>query len=104
MPDLGTVELKGLPAAVPAWQVLGEGGVGSRFEALRGSAIMPLIGREEELELLLRSWQQAAVGDGRVALLTGEPGIGKSRLLVELEARLATETHVSLRYFCSPLY
>jgi class 3 adenylate cyclase len=102
--DLGTVELKGLPVAVPAWQVLGEGMLESRFEALHGNAVMPLIGREEEIELLLRRWQQAVAGEGRVVLLTGEPGIGKSRLLAELEKRLATETHASLRYFCSPLH
>jgi class 3 adenylate cyclase/predicted ATPase len=102
--DLGTVELKGLPAAVSAWQVLGEGMLESRFEALHGNTMTPLIGREEELELLLRRWQQAAAGEGRIVLLTGEPGIGKSRLLVELEARLATKAHVSLRYFCSPLH
>jgi len=101
--DLGTVELKGLPAVV-AWRVLGEGILKSRFEALHGSAIRPLIGREEELELLLRRWKQAAAGQGRIVLLTGEPGIGKSRLVAELEARLATETHASLRYFCSPLH
>ncbi len=102
--DLGSVELKGLPAGVRAWQILGEGVVESRFEALRGSTMMPLIGREEELEFLLRRWQRAASGEGRVVLLTGEPGIGKSRLLVEFEAQLATETHATLRYFCSPLH
>jgi class 3 adenylate cyclase/predicted ATPase len=102
--DLGTVELKGLPVAVPAWQVLGEGMLEGRFEALHGSAMTPLIGREEELEMLLRRWKQAASGDGRIVLLMGEPGIGKSRLLVELEASMATETHASLRYFCSPLH
>jgi class 3 adenylate cyclase/tetratricopeptide (TPR) repeat protein len=102
--DLGTVELKGLPVAVPAWRVLGEGLLESRFEALRGNPMMPLIGREAELERLLRRWRQAAAGEGQVILLAGEPGIGKSRLLAELEARLATETHLSLRYFCSPLH
>ncbi len=81
--DLGTVELRGLPVAVPAWQVLGDGVLESRFEALRGSSLMPLIGREEELELLSRRWKEAVAGEGRVVLLTGEPGIGKSRLLVE---------------------
>ena len=101
--DLGPGGLKGLPEAVPAWQVLGEGVLESRYEALRGTP-MPLIGREEELEFLLRRWRQAASGEGRVVLLTGEPGIGKSRLLVELEARLATDSHTSLRYFCSPLH
>ena len=102
--DLGKSPLKGLPASVSAWQVLGEGGVESRFEALRGNAIIPLVGREEELGLLLRRWQQAAGGEGRVALLTGEPGIGKSRLLVELEALLANEAHATLRYFRPPLH
>jgi AAA ATPase domain/Adenylate and Guanylate cyclase catalytic domain len=102
--DLGTVELKGVPVAVPAWRILNEGMLESRFEALRGSTLAPLIGRDEDLELLLRRWTQAATGEGRVVLLAGEPGIGKSRLLVELEERLATETHASLRYFCSPLH
>jgi class 3 adenylate cyclase len=102
--DLGKSALKGLSGTVSAWHVLGEGGVESRFEALRGNAIIPLVGREEELGLLSRRWQQAAGGEGRVVLLTGEPGIGKSRLLVELEAQLANETHASLRYFCSPLH
>jgi class 3 adenylate cyclase/predicted ATPase len=102
--DLGTVELKGLPEPVPAWRVLGEGRLESRFEALRGNAMMPLIGREEELERLLRRWRQAEAGEGRVVSLTGEPGIGKSRLLAELEARLAAEKHATLRYFCSPLH
>ena len=88
----------------PAWQVLGEGMLEGRFEALHRSTMMALIDRDEELELLLRRWKQAAAGEGRVVLLTGEPGIGKSRLLVELEARLVTETHASLRYFCSPLH
>ena len=65
---------------------------------------MPLIGREEEIESVSRRWRRAKAGDGRIVLLTGEPGIGKSRLLVELQTRLAIETHASLRYFCSPLH
>ena len=65
---------------------------------------MPLIGREEELELVLRRWRQATDGEGRNVSLTGEPGIGKSRLIAELEARLATKRQASLRYFCSPLH
>jgi hypothetical protein len=86
--DLGAVELKGLPAAVPAWQVVGDGVLESRFEALRGSTVTPLIGRAEELELLLRRWKQAASGEDRVVLLSGEPGIGKSRLLVEFQTQV----------------
>ena len=62
----------------------------------------PLIGRDEEIELLLRRWRQAAAGEGQLVLLCGEPGIGKSRLIAELEARLHSEPHESLRYFCSP--
>jgi hypothetical protein len=72
--------LTGFADPVPAWQVLGEG-VDSRFEALRARAVAELVGREEELSLLLRRWAQAKAGAGRVVLVTGEPGIGKSRLV-----------------------
>ena len=99
--DLGTVELKGLPAAVPAWQVLGEGKLESRFEALRPGAT-PLVGRDEEMELLLRRWAQAKAGNGRVVLISAEPGVGKSRLAEALAERIAAEPHTRLRYFCSP--
>jgi len=73
----------------------------SRFEALRSQAT-PLVGREEEVELLLRRWQQANTGEGRVVLISGEPGIGKSRLTVALFEHIADEPHTRLRYFCSP--
>ena len=63
---------------------------------------MPLVGRDEELDLLMRRWRQAKAGEGRVVLISGEPGIGKSRLLAALEEQLAAEPHTSLRYFCSP--
>jgi hypothetical protein len=97
--DLGQVALNGFSEPVPAWRVLGPSGVDSRFEALRASTTS-LIGRDEELDLLLRRWRQAARGEGRVVLLSGEPGIGKSRLTVELQKRVQADTH--LRYFCSP--
>src|SRR5262249_23686145 len=75
--------------------------VDSRFEALRATST-PLVGRDEELELLLRRWQQAAKGDGRVVLLSGEPGIGKSRLTVAVAEALDAAPHTCLRCFCSP--
>jgi len=100
--DLGAVKVKGVAAPVPAWQVLRSSAVASRFEALRGSALTPLVGREEEIDLLLRRWTRAKVGDGQIVLITGEPGIGKSRITVELEERLHAEPHLRLRYFCSP--
>jgi class 3 adenylate cyclase/predicted ATPase len=100
--NLGEIELKGIAAPVSAWQVLRESGVPSRFEALRGSALTPLVGRDEEIELLLRRWARAKTDDGQVVLISGEPGIGKSRITVELGERLHAEPHLCLRYFCSP--
>jgi predicted ATPase len=100
--DLGAIEVKGIAAPVPAWQVLRPSAVESRFEALRGSALTPLIGRDEEIELLLRRWARAKAGDGQIVLISGEPGIGKSRITAELEERLRAEPHLHLRYFCSP--
>ena len=78
--DLGAVDVKGIAAPVPAWQVLQPSGVASRFEALRGLALTPLVGRDEEIELLLRRWERAKGGDGQVVLISGEHGIGKSRI------------------------
>ena len=77
--DLGTVALKGFAETVPAWQALGVSAAESRFEALRTSTT-PLVGRGEEIDLLLRRWEQAKGGEGSVVLLSGEPGIGKSRI------------------------
>ena len=74
----------------------------SRFEALHTSGLAQLVGRQEELELLLRRWWKVTEGEGQVVLLSGEPGIGKSRLIAALSERLATEPHARLRYFCSP--
>jgi predicted ATPase/class 3 adenylate cyclase len=102
--DLGATEVGGLAGPVPAWQVLRTSAIESRFEALRGSALTPLVGRSEEIDQLLRRWSRAKAGDGQVVLVTGEPGIGKSRLCAELEQRLRTETHLRRRYFCSPYH
>jgi class 3 adenylate cyclase len=100
--DLGRATLKGLADPVQAWQVLGVSTVESRFEAQHGSALTPLVGREEELELLLRRWQHAKAGDGSVVLISGEPGIGKSRIVEAVFERLGTEPFTRLRQFCSP--
>ena len=99
--DLGAVELKGLGAPVMAARVVRESAAESRFEALR-TAGTPLVGRDEELALLRRRWQQAKAGEGRVVVLIGEPGIGKSRLAQAMLQQPAGEPHTRLRYFCSP--
>jgi class 3 adenylate cyclase len=99
--DLGAVALKGFAENVQAWQVTGTGAAEGRFEALRATST-PLVGRDEEIELLLRRWAQVKGGDGQVVLVCGEPGIGKSRITQTLAERLASEPHTRLRYFCSP--
>jgi tetratricopeptide (TPR) repeat protein len=99
--DLGLQPLPGFAEPQRAWRVLGESSVVSRFEALRSQAA-PLVGRDEELDLLLRRWHQAKAGEGRVVLISGEPGIGKFRLTAELSQRIAGEPDTRLRYFCSP--
>ena len=102
--DLGVIEVKGIAGPLPAWQVLRPSAVASRFEALHGSALTPLVGRDEEIDLLLRRWARAKAGDGQVVLISGEPGIGKSRIAAALEERLAAEPHLRLRHFCSPYH
>ena len=95
-------DLKGIAGPVRAWAALRPSSVESRFEALHASGLTELVGREEELELLLRRWSKAKTGEGQVVLLSGEAGIGKSRLTAALLERLAAEPHTRLRYFCSP--
>src|SRR5450432_207229 len=99
---LGPQELKGISGPTPAWAALRPASVEGRFEAMHASGLTDLVGREEELDLLLRRWSKAKSGEGQVVLLSGEAGIGKSRLTAALLERLATEPHTRLRYFCSP--
>jgi class 3 adenylate cyclase len=99
--DLGPQPLAGFAEPQSAWRVVGESGVVSRFEALR-SGTTPLVGRDEELDLLTRRWRQAKSGAGRVVLVSGEPGIGKSRLTAALSQHIESEPHTRIRYFCSP--
>jgi len=100
--DLGAQDLKGIAGPVRAWAALGQSSAEGRFEALHASGLTELVGREEELELLLRRWSKAKTREGQVVLLSGEAGIGKSRLTAALLERLAPEPHTRLRYFCSP--
>lgn len=99
---LAAMDLKGVGEPLQAWVVLHASAVQSRFEALHASGLTPLVGREEELELLLRRWSRSKTGEGQVVLLSGEAGIGKSRLTAALLERIADEPHTRLRYFCSP--
>jgi len=100
--DLGAQDLKGIVGRVRAWATLRPSSVESRFEAMHASGLTELVGREEELDLLLRRWSRAKAGEGQIVLLSGEPGIGKSRLTAELLERISSEPHTRLRYFCSP--
>jgi class 3 adenylate cyclase len=102
--DLGAIKVKGISGAVPAWQVLRPSVLASRFEALRGATLSPLVGRDEEIELLLRRWARAKAGDGQIVLISGEPGLGKSRIVAALQERLRAEPHLHLLHFCSPYY
>ena len=99
--DLGAKDLKGIAGPVRAWAPLRPSSVEGRFEALHASGLTELVGREEELEILLRRWSKAKSGEGQVVLLSGEAGIGKSRLTAALLEHLAPEPHTRLRYFCS---
>jgi class 3 adenylate cyclase len=100
--DLGAIEMKGFSGIVQAWQVLRSSEFESRFEALRTASLTPFVGREDEIELLLRRWARAKEGEGQIVLLSGEPGIGKSRIAATLSERLRGEPHTRLRFFSSP--
>jgi predicted ATPase/class 3 adenylate cyclase len=100
--DLGPRRLKGFAAPLAVWRVDGEGHAEGRFEALHGERLTPLVGRDQELSILLERWASAREGDGQVVLLVGEPGIGKSRMSRTLRERLAGEPHTALSHYCSP--
>ena len=102
--ELGAVALKGITAPVPVWQVLRPSVVASRFEALRGGTLTRLVNREDEIQVLLRLWTRAKAGNGQVVLISGEAGIGKSRIAAALSERLGGEAMLGLRYFCSPYH
>ena len=100
--DLGPKELKGIAEPVRVFAALRASSVASRFEAMHPGDLTALVGREEELDLLMRRWSKAKIGEGQLVLLSGEAGIGKSRLSAALMENLAAESHTRLRYFCSP--
>jgi predicted ATPase len=102
--DLGAFDGSSDTEPKRRWQVLGESVVASRFEALHGSKLTPLVGRDEEIDLLLRRWARAKAGDDQVVLVSGEAGIGKSRITAAFEERLHAEPHLRLRHFCSPYH
>jgi predicted ATPase/class 3 adenylate cyclase len=102
--DIGVHQLKGVARPVQAWRVTGERLTESRFEALHPDGPFPLIGREEEVDFLLRRWEQAKQGDGQIVLLCGEPGIGKSRIVEALVERIADLPHVRVRCQCSAYF
>src|SRR5262249_36363786 len=99
--DLGLRDVKGITEPTRAWAALRASSAEGRFDAMHASGLTALVGREEESELLLRRWSRAKSGEGQVLLLSGEAGIGKSRLTAALLERLADEPHTRLRYFCS---
>ena len=102
--DLGTHELKGFAEPVAAWQVLSESAAESRFEAAHPGTLTQLVGREHELGLLRRAWEQSRAGIGQVVLVSGEPGIGKSRLVEALGAKLKAERCIRITFSCSPYH
>src|SRR3989337_590827 len=102
--DLGLHTLKGVLTPVQMYRILGERAVRSRFEVAVTKGLTPLVGREQEVGLLLERWEKVKEGMGQVELLCGEPGIGKSRLMQVLKERLSGETHVRIESRCSPYY
>jgi predicted ATPase/class 3 adenylate cyclase len=99
--DLGTATLKGWAEPIQVWQAVGATGAENRFQAQHPSALTPLIGRDEEVDLLMRRWQTVAQGSGRAVLVSGEPGIGKSHVVCAADDLLGHDAHTTLSYLCS---
>ncbi len=99
---LGPQSLKGFKSPVATWLILREQAIVSRFDAARSEALTPFIGRENEMTLLIERWHRAVMGDGQLVLLSGEAGIGKSRILARLREQVEDERHIVMRYQCSP--
>jgi class 3 adenylate cyclase/energy-coupling factor transporter ATP-binding protein EcfA2 len=102
--DIGRHDLKGFDTGVQAWAVSHEDAVESRFEAAHGGPLLPIVGRRSELQLLLERWHLAEGGEGQAVMISGEAGIGKSRLLQSLTDALADSDHIHLRFQCSPYH
>jgi class 3 adenylate cyclase len=102
--DLGMQRFKGCAEPIRCWQVVAESSAEGRFEALHGGRLTPLVGREEEINLLMQRWEQSRDGAGQVVLLSGEPGIGKSRVVLGLLEALVGQAHTRLRYQCSQFH
>ena len=102
--ELGALDVKGIPGPVSVWQVLRPSVVASRFEALRGLTLTRLVGRDEEIDMLMRRWARAKGGNGQTVLISGEAGLGKSRIAATLSERLDAESAIRLRYSCWPYY
>ena len=100
--DLGMHDLKGFAESIPAWKVIGETKAESRFSALHGDAFSNLVGRESELNLILNRWRLAKTGEGQVILLSGEAGIGKSRITQAIRDEIKDDDYICIRYQCSP--
>ncbi|MFZ0621305.1 MAG: adenylate/guanylate cyclase domain-containing protein [Pseudolabrys sp.] len=100
--DLGLHKVKGIAEPIAAWAVDGMSASESRFEAVHAAGLADLVGREDEIDFLLKRQRLAWKGEGQIVLISGEPGIGKSRLAAALEERIADEPHTNLRYQCSP--
>ena len=102
--DLGEQHLKGIGGGVRPWRVVRERPAESRFEARQAAGLIPFVGRDQEIELLLHRWQLARQGEGQVVLLSGEPGIGKSRITETLRDRIGDQLNTRIRYQCSPYH